>query len=221
MNKFQLSKRLIDVSAASLLLVVLSPLLLLVSFLVLVTEGSPIFYKSKRFITKDRCVTLPKFRSMVRDAKSQKYRLNERFMRDGYLDIPLDCEVYTSIGRILERMQIVEIPQLWVIIFDGMSFVGNRPLPLDNLELLRKFDGWERRFDSPAGISGIAQVVGKYDLEPKERLELEAGYSEVYMRGNVLKCDLIIAAYTIRLILLGKGVPIETGRRLLASCLPQ
>ena len=153
---------------------------------------------------------------MVRDATSPKYRLRDRYMRDGYLDIPLDCEVYTPLGRLLERTQLVEVLQLFNILFHGMSLIGNRPLPLENIELLKRFKGWEARFDSPAGLTGLSQVVGKLNQSPAERLELESLYSSIYRskNGNILLCDLFIYYYTIRLLLFGTYLSHEQAKRL-------
>jgi len=156
---------------------------------------------------------------MVKNATDPKYKLKERFMRDGFLDIPLDCEVYTPIGRILEKTQIVELLQLFNVIIDKMSLIGNRPLPFDNLVLLKKHRDWTRRFDSPAGMTGISQVVGKLNLTPKERLELEGLYSDVYEKGNILKCDILIIYYTIHLILFKKETSKAEAFNLLKSCL--
>lgn len=156
---------------------------------------------------------------MHHDAKSSKYNLNERFMRDGYLDIPIDCEVYTGIGKFLERSQIVEILQLYNVIFHGMSLIGNRPLPEENLQLLSVFPGWEMRFSSPAGMTGITQIVGKQNLKPAHRLELEILYSKVYLTGNILLCDLIIIWNTIRMILIGKSISRNQAIGILKKCL--
>lgn len=213
-------KRIIDIVAAGTILLVLSPVLLIAALFVLILEGRPIFYNSNRFVSVNKAIRIPKFRTMVRDATSPHHKLNERFMRDGYLDIPLSCEIYTPIGRLLERTQIVEIPQLLCVLTGSMSLIGNRPLPKENIELLKKFPGWEERFSSPAGISGIAQVIGKYDLEPKDRLTLEKSYSAVYLNGNILACDLFIFWQTLRIILFGKGVPADRAIRYLKRCLP-
>lgn len=219
MNIYQLTKRLFDIIFSFFLLLLLLPVFLFVVIVQLIVEGRPIFYVSHRYVSIDNEISIPKFRTMVPDAKSEKYRLNERFMRDGYLDIPLTCEVYTPIGRLLERTQLVETLQFLLVLAGHMSFIGNRPLPLDNIKVLQQFDGWEGRFKSPAGISGITQVVGKYELLPRDRLELEKLYSDVYQWGNVVKCDMVIAIYTIRLLLLGKTMPVDTARELLTSCL--
>jgi len=207
------------VTVASVVLILLAPLLLFISFLILILEGLPITYRSPRYISVNKKIYTLKFRSMVRNATDQKYKLKERFMRDGYLDIPLDCEVYTPIGRLLEKTQLVEILQLFNVIFNEMSLIGNRPLPFDNLGILKRHQGWDRRFDSPAGITGITQVIGKLNLNAQKRMELECLYSEVYQRGNILKCDLLIIYYTIRSILFNKQTSIVDAQELLTNCL--
>src|SRR5262249_11278031 len=215
MTAYQLAKRLIDIILASAILLLAFPALILAALLILVLEGRPIFYISRRMISVDRSIPIVKFRTMVRDAKSPKYRLEERFMRDGYLDIPRTCEVYTGIGRLLERIQLVEVPQMFNVLFNGMSLIGNRPLPADNIRLLKKYPGWQRRFDSPAGISGIAQVVGKLRLEPYERLALESAYSDLYRSGNIVRCDMTILFYTAKFILTSEGLTRDQAFRLL------
>ena len=211
-------KRGLDIVGSAMLILLLLPIFFLVAISIWVLEGRPIFYASRRMVAKDKEVTIIKFRTMVPDATAPKYRLEERFMRDGYLDIPLACEVYTPIGRWLERFQVVELLQLFNVLAGQMSFIGNRPLPRRNLELLNNIGSWEGRFDSPSGISGISQVVGKYGLSPGERLELEALYSKVYREGNVLWCDLMIVRYTLRLLVIGKPVTLHKGRELLIQC---
>ena len=213
------AKRVLDILVSVSLLTLLFPILMVVSALIFIVEGYPIFYVSRRYISLDRCVSILKFRTMVKDATSPKYRLRERFMRDGYLDIPLNCEVYTPLGRFLERTQLVEILQLFNILFHGMSLIGNRPLPRENIELLKQFKGWQCRFDSPAGLTGLSQIVGKLNQSPQERIELECLYSSLYKNknGNIFFCDLFIAYYTVRLLLFAKPLSIKGARRLVMS----
>jgi lipopolysaccharide/colanic/teichoic acid biosynthesis glycosyltransferase len=215
-------KRTFDILVTAVLLLILSPVFLCAAVLLLLTQGRPIFYVSTRYIGLNRPVRVIKFRTMVRDASSPKHRLGERFMRDGYLDIPLDCEVYTPVGRILERLQIVELPQLLNVLIDGMSLVGNRPLPKENVELLARFPAWEKRFESPGGITGISQVVGKLNLTPAVRLRLESLYSKVYQEGNIIRCDCLIIWHTTAGVLLrNEGISLERSEALLRSCLPK
>jgi len=215
-------KRSLDILIAVPLLLMSAPILLGAAILLLLTEGLPIFYVSTRYIGLNRPIRVIKFRTMARDACSPKYELKERFMRDGYLDIPLDCEVYTPIGRILERLQIVELPQLLNVLIHGMSLVGNRPLPKENMELLARFPAWEKRFESPGGITGISQVVGKLNLTPAKRLRLESLYSKVYQEGNIIRCDCLIIWHTTAGVLLrNEGITLERSEALLRSCLPE
>ena len=201
--KKNIAKRSMDIVISFIALTLLFPLILLSALLIFLLEGSPIFYISHRLISPKEKIRVIKFRTMQRDANSQKYKLKERFMRDGFLDIPLDCEVYTPIGRVLERTQIVEIFQLINVIKGEMSIVGNRPLPEENINILKKLSGWEERFKSPAGITGAAQIAGKYSLTPEERLSLEIKYSSIYTnpKGRVNQCDLTIMVYTFYLLL--------------------
>jgi lipopolysaccharide/colanic/teichoic acid biosynthesis glycosyltransferase len=187
---------------STLLLALLLPLFILIYFLIKIIEGSPSLYVSKRLITPKKTITVYKFRTMVKDAKSPKYQLNELYMRGGFLDIPLESNVYTPIGRILERTQLVESLQLLNVVLGDMSIVGNRPLPQQNVELLMQFPNWQGRFDSPAGITGISQVVGKYGLQPTQRLGLERMYASIYSnpKGNLLLCDAYIIFYTLKLL---------------------
>ena len=219
MKLLKLLKRVIDVTVSLFLLILLSPILIISVCAVFVLEGRPVFYVSRRYISVGKIVSIIKLRSMVKDAKSPKYNLKGRYMRDGYLNIPLDCEVYTGIGRLLEKTQLVEVPQLINILFNGMSLIGNRPLPAENVEKIEKITGWQNRFACPAGITGISQIVGKHNLEPIERLKLEGLYSRVYNEGNVIKCDLIIAYYTVRLVLFGRQLSVENAYQLLKGCL--
>lgn len=218
----QVIKRSFDILLATILLLILSPVMLLAGLLILMFEGRPVFYISQRYVSQSKSAPILKFRTMVIDATDPKHRLYERFMHSGFLDIPLSCEVYTPIGRLLERTQLVETPQLLNILFHGLSFVGNRPLPAENvLGLKANFSGWAERFDSPAGITGITQVVGKLNLTPNERIKLESLYSRVYKHGNILKCDLKIILITAWVVLFSKGIMISEARELLRSCLPK
>ena len=160
---------------------------------------------------------------MVKDAKSEKYGLEKKYMKNGYLDIPLSSEVFTPIGRILEKTQLVEVPQVFAVFFGKISFVGNRPLPRSNIEILKEKypETWKVRFNSPAGITGISQVVGKFELTPDQRLELEALYSKVYEEGNVLKADAYIFFSTIILLLFRSPVAYrsyDSAKKILLSC---
>jgi len=216
MNK--LAKRSIDIIIASVIILLFSPLFMMVPLIIMLSDGKPVFFKSYRQIKKKKEILIYKFRSMVKDAESEKYRLTEKYMRGGYLDIPLTAEVYTPVGRLLERSQLVEIPQIFNVLSGQMSLVGNRPLPRKNVEILKQNHGWQERFRSPAGLSGITQVVGKFNLSTKERLTLESMYSSVYNQGNIILCDLYILIRTIFLVVFSKPLSVEKAKKFLIRC---
>lgn len=212
-------KRALDLGLTTVSLVVTIPLMATVCLMALLLQGPPLFYVSPRYVSSSRAVRIYKFRSMVHDARSPRFRLADRFMRSGYLDIPIECEVYTPLGRLLERTQIVELPQILNVLIDGMSLVGNRALPEENIRMLSQFPGWEERFESPCGLTGISQVVGKLNLTPHERITVECLYSRVYKQGNVLKCDFLIVLATLRLIVFDRFMTYEEAVALLNRCL--
>jgi lipopolysaccharide/colanic/teichoic acid biosynthesis glycosyltransferase len=219
MTIYNITKRVADIIATLICIFFAVPLMIVIALISIAVQGFPVFYTSMRHVTKDKAVRIYKFRSMVTDATDEKYKLNERYMKDGYLDIPIDCEVYTPFGRILERTQIVELPQILNVLINGMSWVGNRALPEENVRLLSFFPGWEERFESPCGLTGISQVVGKYHITPKQRIAIECLYSRVYKQGNVVKADLLIVLATIKLILVDANLSYDDAVALLESCL--
>ena len=214
-------KRVFDLCISSVMLILLSPGFLIISFLIWLFEGRPILYKSSRFTKPDRQVVVYKFRSMVQNTEDPKYQLVERYMKDGFMDIPLHSEVYTPIGRFLEKTQLVETLQFWNVFLGQMSLVGNRPLPELNMRFLRKKNGWEKRMESPAGMTGISQIVGKYNLTPEQRLRLEALYSDVYNNGSVILCDFYIIFRTFILIIGQQGLPFEKAEQFLLKCIKE
>lgn len=194
------------------------PIYLLISMILFLLEGSPVLYKSKRLVSKTKEVRIYKFRTMVLNASSNEFDLKGRFMKDGFLNIPLSHRVYTPIGRILEKYQLVELPQLFNIIRNGMSLVGNRPLPKDNVQQFKDSNlSYEKRFYSPAGVTGISQIVNKHKLSASQRLELEMLYSEVYLNGRVLLLDIKIIYLTLFYILLSRDISFDDAISLLKS----
>lgn len=197
-------KKIEDIVFSLSTLIIFLPIIIIVSIISFFIQGRPIFYISERVVGYQKKIHIIKFRTMVRDAKNPKWGLEEKYMKDGYLDVPIYSKVYTPFGRFLEKTQLVEILQVFHVLLNHMSFVGNRPLPEKNVQLLKdRFPGtWAERFKSPAGMTGITQVAGKFNLTPEQRLELESLYSKVYKEGNILKADAYIFFSTIILLLL-------------------
>lgn len=221
---YRIIKKVEDIVFSISTLVVFLPIIITIIILSFFIQGRPIFYISERIVGFQKKIHIIKFRTMVKDAKNPKWGLEEKYMRDGYLDVPIYSEVYTPFGRLLEKTQLVEILQVFHVLLNHMSFVGNRPLPEKNVELLKKKfpDTWQERFKSPAGMTGITQVAGKFNLTSEQRLELESLYSKVYQEGNILKADAYIFFSTIILLLLKDASAYrsyDSAKNVLTACL--
>jgi len=200
----------VDIAISITLLTVLFPVLLFIALIIFVLEGYPVFYISQRYVSLDESVLILKFRTMVRDATSPKYRLKERYMKDGFLDIPLDCEVYTPIGRFLERTQIVEILQLFNVLLHGMSLVGKPTAAAGECHAAAAVHGMGAAVRQPRGAHRALQVVGKLNQIPRDAWNLRHVHPPLQDQGcNVLWCDLFIAYHTFRLLLFKKTLPVE------------
>ncbi len=221
---YRIIKKVEDIVFSLSTLIIFLPIIIITIILSFFIQGRPIFYVSERIVGLHKKIRIIKFRTMVKDALDPKWELEEKYMKDGYLDVPISSKVYTPFGRFLEKTQLVEILQVFHVLFNHMSFVGNRPLPEKNIELLKKKfpDTWQERFRSPAGMTGITQVTGKFNLTSEQRLELESLYSKVYQEGNVLKADAYIFFSTIILLLLKDASAYrsyESAKNVLTACL--
>ncbi|MCU0269476.1 MAG: sugar transferase [Acidimicrobiales bacterium] len=151
------SKRLLDLTIASLALVVLAPLLAVAAGAVLVLEGRPVFFRQVRVGRHERPFTMLKFRTMVPDAERRLGELRDRNERSGPLFKVHDDPRVTPIGRLLRLTSIDELPQLLHVVSGRMSLVGPRPaLP----EEVAQFDAAHRaRHELRPGITGCWQAA--------------------------------------------------------------
>jgi len=185
------SKRLFDITVASVLLLLLSPLLLIVAGLIKLGSKGDIFYYSKRVGTGYQIFDFIKFRSMETGADSRLMNLakaNSYAAADND-STDKDCTFYkikddprvTLIGKFIRKTSIDELPQLINVLRGEMSIVGNRPLPLYEAQKLT-CDEWAKRFMAPAGLTGLWQVDkrGKDNLKAEERIRLDMNYADNY-----------------------------------------
>src|SRR5690625_3203055 len=171
-------KRLLDIVAAGLGLLVLSPLLLFIAWRIRATMGSPVLFKQQRPGLHGKPFTMLKFRTM-RDALDH----------DGN---PLpDAKRITKLGRFLRSSSLDELPELWNVLKGDMSLVGPRPLLMEYLPYYTDDD--MRRHDVRPGITGLAQISGRNNLTWEEKFELDLNY----VRTNSFLLDLKILLYTL------------------------
>lgn len=180
-------KRLLDIAVAALGLVALSPLLVGASLAIFMGMGGPVFFRQVRPGYRCRPFTLFKFRTMLETADA-----DGRPLPDG--------ERLTSIGSLLRRTSIDEIPQLWNILRGDMSLVGPRPLLMQYLPLYTPEQ--MRRHGVKPGITGWAQVNGRNTLRWEDKFALDLWYVE----HQSLLLDLKILLLTLKKVFLREGI---------------
>jgi exopolysaccharide biosynthesis polyprenyl glycosylphosphotransferase len=188
-------KRLIDVSFALVSLLALSPLFLLTAILIKLDSSGPVFFKQKRVGRGGQIFTIYKFRTMIKDA--------EKYTGPVWAD-KKDPRI-TRIGWLLRRLRIDEFPQIFNVFSGDMSLVGPRPeRPYFVDRLKREYPFYTRRLKVKPGITGWAQVKGKYDTtveNVKEKLE----YDLYYIENMSLRMDFRIIFFTLYVMLRFKG----------------
>ncbi len=192
-------KHALDWMAATLGLIVLSPLLLLVAIAILVTMGRPVFFLQARAGLHGRQFRMIKFRTMVIDAEAKQAALaSQNEMTGPVFKVTRDPRV-TRLGSFLRRTSIDELPQLFNVFLGSMSLVGPRPLPIKEQREIR---GWHRRrLSMKPGITGIWQVSGRSDIDFEQWMQLDQQYVDDWS----LRMDLAILARTVPVVLFGRG----------------
>jgi len=135
---------------------------------------------------------------MVRDAEKILNRNTIPICKQRFLNIPADSPVYTSFGRLVERVNFTEIPQFFHVLFGQMTLVGNRPLPENVIDAIReKHPLVEYRFHSPCGMTGPVQLVGRDALDDADRLTLEIEYCWLSLTSYSFRLDFALLLQTI------------------------
>ena len=192
-------KRLVDVLVAGLLLLALSPLLLAISILILLDNGSPVLFRQRRAGREGEPFTMLKFRTMVVDAERLLPELVDlEKLEQPAFKIPNDPRV-TRTGRWLRRTSLDELPQLLNVLGGSMSLVGPRP---EEESVVALYDERQRqRLAIKPGITGPMQVYGRSDLTFEERLAMERDYLD----NLSLLTDMALLLRTPRAIVRGEG----------------
>lgn len=193
-------KRLIDLAIVLVAMPFWAPLLAVLALVKFIMDGAPLLYRSKRIGRHGKPFTVFKFRTMVDDPKFISEQIAQ-LGRSGFEAIPLTSPVYTRTGRIFERFQFVELPQLINILRGDMSLVGYRPLPTGHVNKLEKDCGalaLNRRHLSSPGLTGFAQISGKATLTNQQRIAIELAESRFFETAGSLK---ILKVYISLLLL--------------------
>ncbi|MCH7492264.1 sugar transferase [Patescibacteria group bacterium] len=196
----KIAKRLFDTVFALIGMVVLSPLFLLVSVLIIIDSQGGVFAKLKRVGVKGNSFKLYKFRSMVRNAEHLKQDLvgmNER--TDGPLFKIKNDPRITRLGRFLRKTSLDELPQLINVIRGEMSLVGPRP---HEPEEVQRYNRWQKKLLAiKPGMTGLAQISGRSDLNFEDEAKLDIYYIENWSP----KLDIQIFIKTPWVVITGKS----------------
>jgi lipopolysaccharide/colanic/teichoic acid biosynthesis glycosyltransferase len=181
--------RLLDLVGSLTILILALPVMILAALLIKMTSAGPVFYKQERVGQGGRLFTLCKFRTMINDAEKHV----------GPVLATRDDDRVTPVGRILRRMRIDELPQIYNVLRGDMSLVGprpERPFFVERHEALRG-----ARLAVKPGLTGLAQVRSFYDLKPAHKVK----YDYLYIQNRSLLLNIYILLQTIPVLFAKKG----------------
>jgi len=203
-------KRLVDFLMASILLIMLSPLMLLIALLIKLDSRGSAFFRQERMGfswrgRRRRSFTIYKFRSMYQHCDQNAHKdyvrrwiHGEADGGDGVGKLTHDQRV-TKLGQILRKTSLDELPQLWNVIRGDMSLVGPRPVPLYEVA---EYEPWHmQRLDATPGITGLWQVKGRGRVSVDEMVSLDIEY----INHQTFWLDLKAMLLTIPAIVSGRG----------------
>lgn len=165
------AKRTMDIVVSLLMLIITSPIFLCAAIAIKMYDGGPVFYRQARYTLNGKVFNIYKFRSMIVDAE-----------KDGKSQPATDHDPrITPVGRVLRATRLDELPQLIDILIGNMSLVGPRP---ERIEHVNKYSEdipeFKYRLKVRGGLTGYAQLYGKYNTSPYDKLQLDLIYIQNY-----------------------------------------
>ncbi len=198
---YLLIKRVLDLVISGAALLLLSPVLLAAAAAIWLDDKGPVFYRQRR-LTKDGAeFDVLKFRSMRVDAEKDGIARLSTGSADGRI---------TRVGRVIRRIRVDELPQLLCVLKGSMTLVGPRPeRPEIAAEYEREIPEFKLRLQAKAGLTGYAQVYGKYNTTPYDKLQMDLMY---IAHPSVIE-DLRIMFATVKILFVPKSTEgIEQGK---------
>lgn len=163
-------KRTFDIAAALILLIVTFPFMLISALAIKIYDGGPVFFRQERGTIGGKIFRIHKFRSMIVDAE-----------KDGAKPAEENDSRITPVGKILRAARFDELPQLIDILVGNMSFVGPRPERIEHIkQYTEEIPEFSYRLKVRGGLTGFAQLYGKYNTTPYDKLQLDLMYIENY-----------------------------------------
>ena len=163
-------KRLMDIFVSAVLLIITSPIMFIIALAIKLNDSGPVFFRQSRVTQNGKIFNILKFRSMVEGAD-----------QIGSNTTAANDQRITRIGRVIRPCRIDELPQLINVLKGDMSMVGPRPERVENVrEYSLKYPEFDLRHRVKAGITGYAQIYGKYNTSPRDKLNMDLYYIETY-----------------------------------------
>lgn len=192
---YKAAKRIFDVSASAIGVIILSPVFLLIALTVKLTSRGPILYKQTRVGKEGELFDMLKFRTMKTDAEKTT----------GPIWAAKNDTRITPIGGFLRRSHLDELPQFINVIRGEMSLIGPRPeRPIFVEKFIAEIPDYEKRLTVKPGITGLAQVWHRYD-ESIADVKKKVKYDLLYIKKMCFWADISIFFRTIRVMLTGEG----------------
>jgi lipopolysaccharide/colanic/teichoic acid biosynthesis glycosyltransferase len=181
--------RVLDLAGATGMIILSAPVMLLLSALIKVCSRGPVLYKQERVGKCAKTFTLYKFRSMIDEAEKHV----------GPVWAAKDDERVTSVGKVMRRTRLDELPQLFNVVKGDMSLVGPRP---ERPFFVRRHEALQGvRLAVRPGLTGLAQIRAFYDLKPDHKLR----YDHLYIQNRSLWLNLSILLKTIPVVIRKTG----------------
>jgi sugar transferase (PEP-CTERM system associated) len=188
-------KRLADLLLASIMLIISLPLIAVIALLIKLDSKGPVIFSQERVGQDGKIYRVHKFRSMVEDAEKMS----------GPVWAQADDKRITRVGKIIRKLRMDELPQLWNILKGEMSFVGPRPEREHFVkELAELIPYYRERHTVKPGLSGWAQVSYRYGASVDDAVE-KLNYDLFYIKNMSFFMDLMIVLRTIKIVLFRKG----------------
>ncbi|WP_311380390.1 sugar transferase [Arthrobacter sp. ISL-72] len=195
----RVAKRLFDIAASALLIIMSSPLMIIIAILIKADSKGSVIFKQERVGIESRHFRMLKFRSMVVNAEQQLKGLEDRNEGNGVLFKLRDDPRVTRVGAVIRKYSLDELPQLFNVLAGRMSLVGPRP------PLPREVESYEndvrRRLLVKPGLTGLWQVSGRSNLSWQDSVRLDLYYVENWSLAG----DLIIILRTVRAVFRSTG----------------
>ncbi len=164
-------KRLMDIFVSAAVLMVLSPVLAVIAICIKLEDGGPVLFRQKRMTVAGNEFVINKFRTMKVEEQPDHPQVSASREDDRI----------TRVGQVLRRFRLDELPQFWNILLGDMTLVGPRPEMLENVEKYKlELPAFAYREKMKAGLTGYAQIEGRYNTTPEDKLMLDLMYIESF-----------------------------------------